>query len=73
VGLVFSGKALQFKGERLNPITGIGRMFSARSAVELLKSIAKIIIVGYIVFSFLGIDIRTYKALLVETILALVR
>lgn len=53
VGLVFSGKALQFKAERLNPITGIVRMFSVRSAVELLKSIAKVLIVGYIVFSFL--------------------
>ena len=53
VGLVFSAKALQFKAERLNPITGITRMFSARAGVELLKSVAKIVIVGYIVFSFL--------------------
>ena len=53
VGLVLSGKALAFKAERLNPISGIARMFSVRSAVELLKSIAKILIVGYIVFSFL--------------------
>jgi len=53
VGLVFSGKALQFKAERLNPITGIARMFSVRAGVELLKSIAKVLIVGYIVFSFL--------------------
>lgn len=53
VGLVISGKALAFKGERLNPISGIGRMFSVRSVVELLKSIAKILIVAYIVFSFL--------------------
>lgn len=53
VGLVISGKALAFKADRLNPISGIARMFSVRSAVELLKSIAKILIVGYIVFSFL--------------------
>ena len=52
VGLVFSTKALQFKAERLNPLSGIQRMFSARTAVELAKSIAKILIVGYIVFSF---------------------
>ncbi len=52
VGLVFSGKALAFKGERLNPISGVARMFSVRSAVELLKSIAKILVVAYIVFSF---------------------
>ncbi len=53
VGLVFSPKALQFKAERINPLTGIARMFSAKAGVELLKSIAKILIVGYIVFSFL--------------------
>lgn len=53
VGFVFSGKALQFKAERLNPISGMARMFSVRAGVELLKSIAKILIVGYIVFSFL--------------------
>ena len=52
VGLVFSTKALQFKAERLNPLSGIKRMFSARTAVELAKSIAKVLIVGYIVFSF---------------------
>lgn len=53
VGLVLSGKALQFKGERLNPITGIARMFSVRSAVELAKAIAKIVVIGYIVFAFI--------------------
>jgi len=53
VGLVLSGKALQFKGERLNPISGIARMLSVRAGVELLKSVAKVLIVGYIVFSFL--------------------
>lgn len=53
VGLVLSGKALQPKGERLNPIAGIGRMFSMRAGVELLKSIAKIVVIGFIVYSFL--------------------
>ena len=53
VGLVLSGKALQPKGERLNPLSGIARMFSVRSAVELAKSVAKIAVVGYIVYSFI--------------------
>jgi len=53
VGLVISGKPLQVKGERLNPLSGIARMFSVRSLVELVKSIAKVAIIGYIVFSFL--------------------
>ena len=53
VGLTISAKPLQFKGERLNPIPGIGRMFSVRSAVECLKAALKVAIVGYIVYSFM--------------------
>lgn len=52
VGFTISAKALQVKGERLNPVPGIGRMFSARAAVECAKAIAKVSVVGYIVYSF---------------------
>ena len=40
-GWSFSAEALSFKGERLDPVAGIGRMFSLRSLVELVKSLAK--------------------------------
>ena len=40
-GLLFSTKALAFKGERLSPLKGLKRMFSAQTMVELLKTIAK--------------------------------
>ncbi len=53
VGLVISGKALQPKAERINPLSGIAKMFSIRSAMELAKSVAKIAIIGYIVYSFI--------------------
>lgn len=53
VGLVFSNKALQPKATRLNPISGISRMFSARSAVELGKAIAKVLAIGCVVYSFM--------------------
>lgn len=45
-GWNFSSESMSFKGERLDPIKGIGRMFSIRSFVELLKSIAKFLFVG---------------------------
>lgn len=45
-GWNFSGEALGFKFERINPMAGIGRMFSARSAAELVKSLAKFGVVG---------------------------
>lgn len=53
VGLMISGKPLQFKAERLNPVSGMTRLFSVRATVELAKSIAKILVVGYIVYSFI--------------------
>ncbi|SQB29592.1 flagellar biosynthesis protein FlhB [Citrobacter koseri] len=37
-GLIFSGKSLQPKFSKLNPLSGIKRMFSAQTGAELLKS-----------------------------------
>ncbi len=45
-GMVFSSKALQPKFERMNPIKGIGRMFSAQTLVELFKTLAKALVIG---------------------------
>ena len=45
-GWSFSTEALQPKFSRLNPISGIGRMFSVHSLVELGKALAKSIVVG---------------------------
>lgn len=53
VGLHISTKSLQFKGTRLNPLPGIQRMFSTSSAVELIKSLSKIGIVGCVVYSYI--------------------
>lgn len=44
-GLLFSGKAIAPKFSRMNPIKGLGRMFSTRSLVELVKAIAKVLVV----------------------------
>ncbi len=41
-GILFSGKAIAPKLNRMDPIKGLGRMFSMRSLIELVKSIAKI-------------------------------
>ncbi|MFQ3548297.1 MAG: flagellar biosynthesis protein FlhB [Armatimonadota bacterium] len=53
VGLVLSSKSLQMKGERLNPLPGIARMFSKRSFVELTKAIIKVTIIGIIVYKYI--------------------
>lgn len=46
-------KPLQPKFSKLNPIKGFGRIFSVNSLVELLKSVAKIGIISYVVYSYI--------------------
>lgn len=45
-GFLFSAKAMSFKTERISPLKGFKRMFSAQSALELLKSIAKFLLIA---------------------------
>lgn len=45
-GWLFTMQPLQPKFSKLNPISGIARMFSMNSLVELLKAIAKALVVG---------------------------
>ncbi|MDE2428713.1 MAG: flagellar type III secretion system protein FlhB [Burkholderiales bacterium] len=45
-GWLFSAKALTPNFSRMNPISGLGNMISARAGVELLKAIFKTILVG---------------------------
>ncbi|MFT4189902.1 MAG: flagellar biosynthesis protein FlhB [Comamonas sp.] len=45
-GLVFSGQALAFKFERLDPVSGLGRLFSMNALAELFKAVAKCLLVG---------------------------
>ncbi|TEA79421.1 flagellar biosynthesis protein FlhB [Allopusillimonas ginsengisoli] len=45
-GIVLSMRALQPKFERLNPMKGIRRMFSAQMLIELIKTLAKVFLIG---------------------------
>jgi flagellar biosynthetic protein FlhB len=53
IGFLFTVETLQFKLEKLNPISGFKRMFSKQSVVELLKSVIKIVIAIYIAYLYL--------------------
>ncbi|KAA3617608.1 MAG: flagellar biosynthesis protein FlhB [Calditrichaeota bacterium] len=48
VGFIFAGKALIPDFKKLSPQSGIKRMFSSRSLVEMLKGILKLAIIGTI-------------------------
>ncbi|MGH8671265.1 MAG: flagellar biosynthesis protein FlhB [Burkholderiales bacterium] len=45
-GWVFSSEALQFKSERLNPVSGLRRILSWQGIVEIIKAIAKTVVIG---------------------------
>lgn len=45
-GFLLSAKALEPKFERLDPLKGIARMFSAQTLVELFKTVAKTVVIG---------------------------
>jgi len=45
-GFVFSAKALTPKFTRLNPLKGVARMLSAQTLVELVKTLAKVALIG---------------------------
>lgn len=52
-GLVFSGKSLEFNFGKLNPISGIARMFSMQAMSELVKSLLKVTLVGSVAAGYL--------------------
>lgn len=49
-GWLFSGKAFMPKFGKLNPIKGIGNMFSTNALVELLKAVGKTVVVGFVTY-----------------------
>ncbi len=48
-----TGKPLKPKFSKLNPIKGFGKIFSKNAIVELIKSIAKIGIIGYVAYTYI--------------------
>ena len=44
--LAFRGEALGFKGNKLNPATGLKRMFGMQGLTELGKSLVKVVLIG---------------------------
>jgi flagellar biosynthetic protein FlhB len=73
-GFVFSTEPVSFKFERIDPIAGMGRMFSMNSLVEVLKALAKAaVIIGFTVAllmsstdSLLGLSARPINSAMAE-------
>ena len=52
-GWSFSVEALAFKGDRINPLKGLKRIFSSNGLMELVKAIAKFLVVSAIAVFYL--------------------
>jgi flagellar biosynthetic protein FlhB len=50
-GWLLTAKPLMPDFSKLDPIAGMGRLFSKRSLIEIIKSIAKVTLIGWIAFS----------------------
>ena len=53
VGFLFTSEPLQPKLEKINPLKGLKNMFSSRSLVEMIKAIAKSILILYVAYSYI--------------------
>jgi flagellar biosynthetic protein FlhB len=51
VGFVFSGERLTPDLTKLNPFSGFSQFFSVKSVVELVKSVFKLLVVGWIAYA----------------------
>ena len=52
-GFMWSSESIKFDFEKLNPVEGIKKLFTKRSAVEVLKSLLKIIVLAYVSYSII--------------------
>lgn len=51
VGSLFTWEAIQPDFGKINPLKGLGRLFSRQAAAELAKSIFKLIIIGWVAYA----------------------
>ncbi|MBG6070456.1 MULTISPECIES: flagellar biosynthesis protein FlhB [unclassified Polaromonas] len=67
-GWLLSGKSLSPKFSKLNPIAGIGRMFSTETLAELVKTIVKSLLIGGIAWWVISGNLQTIMALMSEPV-----
>ncbi|MCU4121089.1 flagellar biosynthesis protein FlhB [Variovorax sp. N23] len=65
-GWLFSTKAIAPKFSKLNPLAGIGRMFSTQSLAELTKALAKSLLVGVVAWWVISGHVGDMVALMGE-------
>jgi flagellar biosynthesis protein FlhB len=67
-GWLFSTKSLAPTFSKMNPIAGIGRMFSTESLAELVKTIVKSLLVGGVAWWVISAEVGDIMALMSEPV-----
>lgn len=67
-GLTFSGESIQPKLEKINPMAGFKRLFSLRSFVDMIKNIAKMLVIGLVAYLTLRGEYDSFLALTDQTV-----
>lgn len=62
-GWAFSLEQIAFKPDRLNPLSGLKRIFSARGLMELIKAVAKFLVVSVMAIAFMWSQIDEFLTL----------
>ena len=56
-GFLFSPQAIAFKIEKLDPIKGLGRVFSTKGLIELVKALLKFFLISVVaILIFLSME-----------------
>ena len=64
VGVIFSTEVLMPDFSKLDPLSGLQRLFSKRSLVELAKALFKVGIIGYFIYRFAIVQISDISKLI---------
>jgi flagellar biosynthetic protein FlhB len=67
-GWLFSVNALQPNFGKLNPLSGLGNMFSVRALVELFKAVGKSLLVGTVAWLVMSHQVEAMMGLTAETV-----
>lgn len=70
---LFSKEVFKFKFSKLNPLSGIKKMVSLRSFIEVLKNVIKIIIIGIVIYSVIIKNLHYIPRLMYLDIISAVR
>ncbi len=62
-GFLWAGKKIGFDFKRLNPLTGLKRIFSGSGLIELGRAILKLTLVGWVVYSYLKGEVDSLSSL----------